>query len=308
MGAELAPPRLVSPPAAVRRAATLFEVVSPRAFREAGAVREAPEPRQLRALLAQRIYQRCHLHGASRTSQPAVDERADGVPALAQVLARLADRTYADRGWRVAGPRGDRIVVERDGLHLIADPNDVDPGAHAAEAGADVWLRVPVMRPVAQPGFLVAFSPHGPPAGEGAWRLYLHPREDRAGDVFLWVFDALGGRGLRFQAKVLRRHSLFVRPDALVVFLARRDLAAALAVAEEIPREWLAAPTPGFARRIGRGIAIAPEPDGPLSYGQHASEWAASGLVAAWREGASDAHDRLRVMLAQRSQRPWEAT
>ncbi len=293
-------------PPGLRTAAALFEVFGPCGFREGGDDWKVSEAGHLNATLSRRIYERCHLHALPQESNRQIDERHDIPQGLANILTRLMDCTYLEPGWRISGWRDDRVVVERDRLHVLAQPDEIAVSGLSPKIGASASLRLPVLRPVAQPGFLVAFSPHGPPPGESLWRLYLHPRERHAEDAFLTMFDRLSLSGLSFQAKVLRRRSLFVRPDALVVFLARRDVPAGAAVAHGLPDEWLADSSPGFARRIGRGRAVAPEPDGERSYGQQAAAWAADGLIAAWRAGASDAEDRFRVMLAQVSQPPWE--
>lgn len=311
MPADVAtPPRQVTLPLGVRAAAALFEVLGPCAFREGERRWEVAEPAQLRGMLARRVYERCHLRASPQKSDPQIDDRDDVPRWIECLVARLAEWAYLEPGWRITARRGARFVVERDGLHVLARPDEI--AAYGADDGAPkigdtISLRLPVLRPVALPGFLVALSPEGPPpTSEGLWRLYLHAREEHARDTFLRIFDALSAAGLRFQAKLLRRRSLFVRPDALVVFLARGDLAAGVAVAEQIPDDWLADATPGLACRIGTGRAIAPEPDGSLSYGQHAAAWVVDGLIAAWRAGAPDAAERLRVLRARGSGLPWE--
>ncbi len=298
----------VALPPGARAAARLFEILGPCAFREAERHWEVSEPAQLRAMLARRVYERCHLGASPHESDPQIDDR-DDVPRWIQcLLERLAEYTYPAPGWQVIEWREDSIVVERDGLHVLAQPDEIsaDGANDAPKIGDAVSLRLPVVRPVALPGFLVAISPHGPPNEEGLWRLYLHAREEHARDAFLEIFDALSAAGLRFQAKLLRRRSLFVRPDALVVFLARQDLAAGVALAEQLADDWLADSTPGLARSIGHGRAIAPEPDGGSSYGQHAAAWVADGLIAGWRAGAPDAAERLRVLRARGSGLPWK--
>ncbi len=296
-------------PPGARAAAQLFEILGPCAFREGERHRKTDDPARLRAMLARRVYERCHLGAAPEESDPQIDVTDEDPRWIQSILERLAEYRYREPGWRVVESRDGGCVVEREGLHVVAQMGEIaraDIGG-APGIGDAVSLRVPVLRPVALPGFLVAISPHGPPDGEGLWRLYLHARVEHARDAFLGMFDALDAADLRFQAKLLRRRSLFVRPDALVVFLARRDLAAGVAMAERLADDWLADSTPGLARSIGPGRAIAPEPDGGLSYGQHAAAWVADGLISGWRAGARDAAARLAVLRECGSGLPWKS-
>ena len=65
--------------------------------------------------------------------------------------------------------------------------------------------------------------------------------------------------------------------------------------AARLPGSWLDEATPGFARRLGRGIADGDEPAaaGGASLGQHRARLSAAGLVAAWRDGRTSPRERL---------------
>lgn len=177
--------------------------------------------------------------------------------------------------------------MRKDGLTLVARPEDVW-GRRPVIPGDPVGVRLPAARPRALPGWYVVVSTHGQPCGGPLWRVYIAVRPARAGDALGLAASRLERTGARFQMKVNDRPSAIVRPDALVAFVERASLDAALGAAADLRRRgWLIDATPGFARRVAPGIALAIEPaaaDG-RSHGQRCADLVAGGLIAAWNAG-----------------------
>lgn len=225
-------------------------------------------------------------------------------PSVVALLARLVPGRWASAGWRVLRrldgarpdtPRRDppRLgpsrpdtswEVERDGLRLRVTADDLCEGA--VQTGDEVVVRLPRARPGALPGWFAVTGPGGPaPASDG--RVYLHPRRlDRTAVAAVLAaldgLDGLDGVGGRWQVKVSIRPSGAARPDCVVAYLPRREVAAAVDHLGARLDGLLADPVPGFSVRAAPGLAWSvdlPYARGG-SYGARVADVCARALVA----------------------------
>jgi class II lanthipeptide synthase len=107
----------------------------------------------------------------------------------------------------------------------------------------------------------------------------------------LWIHELtrhFNGARVPFHAKVQSDPIAYFRADAGVLYIARRDLADAMALLPVLHRTVstrLADPTPMFTKRLARGLAVAEDPGDGRSFGQHRCQLVAEGLVRAFENG-----------------------
>lgn len=202
--------------------------------------------------LAAEIYERVQLR------RPLLRSAGLAAPPLARpgarFLAALAGRCYIAGGFERLG---DGLARHRSGLRVTYVAADV-----AAIAGKELYLRVPVGRRVATPGFVGAVGTKGPLAAAApVWRVYCAALPSAADQAALALWHQLDAAGLRFELKLLSVAAEYPRADALVAFVSEDDLARALPAAGELSRRGLLAePAAGLALPVARGVAVAPEP------------------------------------------------
>lgn len=242
-----------------RRQATGEELAAPASPAETvGAVRR----------LRSWIYQDVHL--GVPAGDLAADAAGDAVDAdVADALRRLATGTWRSPGWR--RHRRDehgRWEVSRDALRLVVPDSALEPatpagGPHDRAGGPDrCAVRLPRARPGALFGWFAYTGPDGPAAAPEA-RLYLHPRRLADPASLRRLLAMLDGLGVPWQSKFAVRHTTGNRPDAVVVYLARRDVTpAADRLRAAGVEDLLTDPVPGFSHRLGTGLAAAVHPPG----------------------------------------------
>jgi hypothetical protein len=227
-------------------------------------------------------------------------ESAAGPGARRRLLETLAtavpDRLRWDDGWRLVGPDGAALVVEKDGLSTWASANEwrsTEGNAHSP--GARGALRLPTDRWDASPGFLVVQGNRLPAADPSRPRSRIYLDLDVEGaHRLLGTTGGWNAAGLPFLIKVLADPLGFERCDTVVVVLERRDVDRAGDAILESLDVWvdrLRAPTPAFARRIGPGLAIADDPPDGGSFGMLRCRQLAEGIARADREGARSRDD-----------------
>ena len=272
----------------------------------------ADDPRELRRLLADALYEALHAGHAPGGGELPFRIR-DFV--LEQTLAgAVPHRRTPVRAPALPEERDDGILVELDGVRVTVPPDRV------LDAHPDGTLTVAVAacRPALSPGFFLVdgsrragpgSAARGGAARGGAarggaaqadaaqgraavLRVYVHLRDARAATaVWARALRHLEDQEAVYRAKVLSAEALYPRRDALVVYLPD----GAEPGAEETARSlaWALRGMPGllpdtslFAERLAPGVATAWEPHDPrpgmrgLSFGQHRATAAAGALAA----------------------------
>src|SRR5262249_11032331 len=98
-------------------------------------------------------------------------------PFVADLSAANAGTGSWQPGWQIGRLDGTSLVVERNGLRLWADPEEVAGPLHP---GSPVAVKLPNEMLAMSPGFYVALGDRGPTPGEAMIRLYWNLSRDSA--------------------------------------------------------------------------------------------------------------------------------
>lgn len=193
--------------------------------------------------LSRWLYLDVHLAGTH-------DAHVSEMDAAITSLAPWFGRTFKSR-WRVVGAQAGGQAVVTDGrIQIVTDEDSIaieDDGLHAA-------VLLPRLRERAMPGWAVVVSPSGPAPSTATSRLYLHARSPSESANIVTVLDNAPALG-RWSYKTSTSSVAYDRPDAAVLYLPTESVNACAAVLSNI-ESCLAESTPGYSRRIGRGIAL----------------------------------------------------
>ena len=192
-------------------------------------------------------------------------------------------------------PDGTLVVRrQRDDLLVWARADQFRSGGGAPETGRVGRVRVgKELREMLQ-GYYAVFGDadrgqdeeHEP---SDIVRFYWHLTAEGA---LPWI-RALTGRfnaaGVAFHAKVLTDPASYVRADAGVLYVERRDVARAMDLLPDLhvcARPGLRSTTPMFTKRLAPGLAVAEDPGDGRSFGQHRCQLIAEALVRAFEAAA----------------------
>lgn len=243
--------------------------------------------------LPARLYADFYLTGTPAPVSAPLAWRLDTgeVAAVGDLSAANVGAGSPQPGWRVVGPDGDRVVVERDGLRLWARPDALVPAD--AGPGAGVALVGPKERLGHSEGFYVMMGDAGNAGGAPAIdRLYWHLRRDGAVPLVAAASEALNRAGVPFRLKVANNPRGFRRCDTAVLYTAREDRERALGLAVAIHARLggrVRDAVPALTLRLAPGLAFAEDPGGGESYGASRTRLVARGVLEAWRAGEGDA-------------------
>ena len=118
-------------------------------------------------------------------------------------------------------------------------------------------------------------------------RVYWNTNADGAVKLLAGLTAALNDRGLAFRLKVIAHPDAFTRRDAAVLYLRGDDFdtaSPALAHVQHAVASELGAAVPAFTKPLARGVAVAENPTGGMSFG-----WHRCGLLA---EAIIEGHER----------------
>ncbi len=221
-------------------------------------------------------------------TRPVADDAppADGLAQRDHIAALSAANNGTgtwEPGW-TAGPVDEdgRVVVAKDSVTFWARPE----GVRASER-----CRVRVGKELRHllAGYYVAIGSGADDDGpEPLVRLYWHLTAPAAVPFIAAVTAALNARDVPFRAKVLADPGAYRRADAGVLYVARRHfagLAGTLAILYERLAPGLRAATPLFTLSLAPGLALAEDPGGALSFGQHRCRLLAAGLWRSFEQG-----------------------
>ncbi|MGK4582159.1 T3SS effector HopA1 family protein [Kitasatospora sp. HPMI-4] len=250
---------------------------------------EADNPREMRRLLSEALYQVLHAgqpDGKSalplRIREPEFERQLDqAVPHRETVVpVKVCSPPEPD------GKNGRRLLVLRDAIRVWV-PETALRGAADAAPGDVVDIAVPSRRPALSPGFFLVDGSRYRRLGNETLRCYVHLTDpEKAIAIWARVLEYLEGAGVVYRAKVLSARELYPRRDSLVVYLDPEFSAAAMGVADAVRGlAGVGAETSAFTERLAEGVATAWEPtdSGPgmrgLSFGQHRATVLADALL-----------------------------
>ena len=218
-----------------------------------------------------------YLHGYTQRF-PDSSPLASG-PSIIEELAR-ANTSQAgwDASWQVEEAAADgRVLGHRPGARRWFEPGEYlslsGPG-HRPGAGDPIRVHVARESQTLQDAFYYAFGEtvnrHGP--RNGGLRIYWNVQQAGAAPLMAALTRHFNRFQIPFRFKCVHRAGHFARLDAAVLYLDRSYWAFAAPVLRHIVDdvgEGLAAGTPLFARPLAPGLALAEDPPGGSSFGQH---------------------------------------
>lgn len=233
--------------------------------------RVAKTPAELPFAARELLYEAFYLRPRPRPAPTARGSRGAFVEAL--VAANRSPHGYED-GFAAVGHWRGQLLVRRGGLTLHAPPDAL------LAAGL---LRVPPVQRAMLPGFLLLLGSTPAPDAPGC-RVYWNLRPERA---VAWVgklTEVLEAERVPFRMKVLQDPAAFWRVDAGVLYLRRCDQERALPLLLPLaPALNLRHATPRFTRQLGAGLALADDPPGGESFGEHRCRLVVEAALAAPR-------------------------
>lgn len=195
-------------------------------------------------------------------------------------------------GWRVHAIEADGTMVVhrlRDDVMVWARPDEFRPAS--GEATIDSVGRVHVPKELREmlPGYYGVFGDADRSADDGAQpldmvRFYWHLTSGVACDWMRELTLRFNSANVPFQAKVLNDPAAYVRADAGVLYVERKDVASAMALLPALHRvthAGLRDTTPMLTKRLAPGLSVADDPGDGRSFGQHRCQLIAEGLVRA---------------------------
>jgi hypothetical protein len=203
-------------------------------------------------------------------------------------------------GWIVQEVDDGSVVVERDGLRLWAEPDQVLPDGASSRPGDEVSVILPKELPGLPGGFYTALGD----AGDGfvsdgpVDRFYWNVRPEGRVDLVAVLTRTLNGADLPFRFKVLTDPGA-MRCDAGVLYTpaARRSpVVGALADMLATAPPSLRTSPPALTKRLAPGLAFAEDPGGDGSFGTHRCGLLADAVAEAHELGLSRVDDRLAVI------------
>lgn len=255
----------------------------------------------LRSQLSSQLYRDFYCQGyAGRSTDGAGNFEG---PGREQFVARLAAVNsgvgcWTD-GWRLRSRDEEYVVVEREGLNLVATPHDVMSRDGDGDGG--VRLRLPNESISMLPGFYLAIGDAELARGTPVVRLYWNLMAEGAEPLIRRATAELNRAGLPFRLKVLDSPARYNRCDAGVLYVRIADYPAVADIVAGIYPDvanWLKTRTPAFTKVLAPGLGLAEDPGPGESFGQHRCRLLAEGLVRAY-ERRTPARHRLPVVTAR---------
>ncbi len=265
-------------------------------------------PAQIEADIARSIYDRYHARW-TRDPQFRVTTR-DAV--LEEQLAAVTPHQLTVTEGELISVTEDHTRITLEGV-LVRVPRAVPL---ERTGGGAVRLRIPTIRPVLSPGFLLVDGSSGRPDGTAIVRIYIRlSSPSQAVQVWQKALSSLEALTVRYRAKVASSAGMFPRADAMVVYCSAGAEAVAVrdglceTLSQLLER---GAASSVFTEEVAPGLEFAEEPlenpGGELSFGQHRSRALAQGLIAGARAGWADADRTVAEALERHGiapLRPW---
>jgi hypothetical protein len=298
----------------VAEAIAAVEILGPARYAWLGSAFDLPEPIRrlaapsgLRAALVQAIQWRLYadFFTAGRPSSPAPRAARSPDERFARALSAANCGTGAvELGWRLVGPDGGRLIVERLGLRLWTAPEEVvHLGPDPPRAGDQIGVRMSNEAPRFSPGFYMALSDRGLDPDEPRLldRYYFNATAQSAVQLMHLATTRLNAAGLSFRVKVVDDPTSFGRCDSAVLTLQRKDRRAALECVIQLHGRLgtgLEEAIPALTLRLAPGLGFAEDPGDGVSFGAHRCRLVAEALVEAYEAGLAAPQDRMELVRA----------
>ena len=265
-------------------------------------------PVDLAATLAGALYSRKYCRPVQTSLAPvALDPRVARVFVEQLSHANSGIGTW-EPGWVVQSIEADGTLVarrQRDEMLVWARPDQFRPASGVVEIGGAGRVRVPKELREMLPGYYAAFgdadrSPDFDSHPLDLVRFYWHLTADVARDWMRELTVRFNAAGVPFQVKTLSDPGAYVRADAAVLYIERKDLASTMALLPElhrVTRAGLRDTTPMLTKRLAPGLGVADDPGDGRSFGQHRCQLIAEGLLRRTGGEASRFSVRLKAVV-----------
>jgi hypothetical protein len=204
--------------------------------------------------------------------------RVADLPFLSELAGADFGGGWWDPGWQVVRETAAAVSVAKTGIRLSAQRRDVRrSGAHGRlRPGEPVLVRFPNGTSGRMSGFFHVTGTAGPATTAAMMRIYLNVRAARAPRTVQRVVAGLNEAGIRFTLKIVNSRQHLHRRDNTVVYLAERDLDAALLAVQDAAARAPSALNPEtllFTRKIADGVSVAAEGLAPGSRAADERNW-----------------------------------
>jgi hypothetical protein len=272
----------------------------------ASAANDAPV--DLASTLASALYSRKYCRPIPTSFTPiAPDPRVARVFVEHLSHANCGSGTW-ESGWMIQAIEADGTLVarrQRDGLLVWARPEEFRPANGVTGVGSAGRVRVPKELREMLPGYYAAFGDADRSADVGSRpvdlvRFYWHLTSDVARDWIRELTTRFNAAAVPFQVKVLNDPAAYLRADAAVLYVERKDLAPTMALLpalHRVTRDGLRTTTPMLTKRLAPGLSAADDPGDGRSFGQHRCQLIAEGLIRAAGSPASRFETRLKAVV-----------
>jgi hypothetical protein len=225
-------------------------------------------------------------------------------PFQVALSAANAGRGSGEVGWRVRATDGERVIVERHGLCLWVEADEIyrPEGTHL-HAGTPFNIRLPKELLKRFPGFYLALGdePMLPSSVEPVLRLYWHVTADAAPHLISCATTRLNAAGMPFRLKSLDDPQHYTRCDAAVLYVPKRCYLDASHVFIELycdVRAGLLPATPAFTKQLAPGLAVAEDPPADDSFGTHRCGLLAQGVIFSHEQNKRSVAERLSAVIS----------
>jgi class II lanthipeptide synthase len=225
-------------------------------------------------------------------------------PRVARVFVEHLSRANCgtgtwEPGWLVEAIADDGALIVRrrsDEFRLWARRDQFRPSGVAADVGTVGRIRIGKEFREMYPGYYAVLgdagpaddSQNGPPA---TVRFYWHLTADGAVSWIRELSERFNAAGVAFHAKALSDPATYMRADAGVLYVDRRNIARAMDLLPDLHAAvgpQLRRTTPMFSKRLAPGLAVAEDPGDGRSFGQHRCQLVSEGLVRAFDAGTKE--------------------
>jgi hypothetical protein len=259
----------------------------------------------LRASLADRLYVDFYCAGFPRpTGQVPAGRMLDRDDRFVEALSAANGGAGPwEPGWRLIAEDGRRWIAERDGLALAVPGERLRSATgDGLRSGVEADVRLPKELRRMSPGYymLLGDVPLDPRVNQLV-RVYWHLTEELAVAFVAAASTVLNRARLAFRLKVLDRGDAYRRCDAAILYAYKSDFSRAHDALRELHLQFaglLPAIVPPFTKQLAAGIALAEDPGGGASFGEHRCSLLADALIRASEQGAGDAEGYATIIRA----------
>jgi hypothetical protein len=226
--------------------------------------------------------------------QAAMAVRAERLSFVAQLSTANQSRRGWEVGWSIVGREGEDWILERDGFRLYASSDDIcpAPGESSSVAAYSVDVGKEFFNLLG--GWYVVLSEAVDPNPENLVRIYFNIGPSDAVKLVQHCTTRLNAGLVPFRLKVPDDPRAYNRVDTAVLYVRKSHYEVAISAIADLCRSLnVMEGVPAFAKKLAPGIAVAEDPGGGLSFGQHRSRLIAQGLWRAFMEGATGTQQKM---------------